>query len=322
MDELLKAQIAIIIAIQTIPGLQEAARAFTFLGEEQFFILLLPLVYLSINTTLGVRLAYVLLVGASVNSLAKLVLHMPRPYWLDPKVQPLVEEPSYGIPSGHAQNATVVWFFLATLVQRWWAWVLAAVLVLLISFSRIYLGVHFFTDIIAGWLVGAVYLIAFLAIEPRVVRWLAGQSLSMQVAAAFIFSVALVLLGLLTRALVSGVVDPDTWSTWSVESRSVEGMVTNAGALFGIGGGYAMARRWVPIDAGGPLLKRAARFLIGIVVVLILYVGLSAIFPKEPEAVGLPLRFIRYTLMGGAAILFVPWLSLKIGLADRVKAIA
>jgi membrane-associated phospholipid phosphatase len=319
MDELLQAQIALILAIQSIPGLTGIARIFTFLGEEQFFIVLLPLIYLSVNSVLGVRLAYVLLTGASVNYLAKLTFHMPRPYWINTNVQYFVEEASYGIPSGHAQNATVVWLFLASVIRKTWFWVVAVLLVLLISFSRVYLGVHFFTDLIGGWALAILFLVVFLALEPKVTHWLGNQAIGMQIAAAFLFSVSLILLGLLIRALISGVIDPDLWASWSVESRSLEGITTNAGALFGIGVGWAMARHWAPFNAGGPFLKRAVRFIIGFVVVAILYLGLSAIFPREPELIALPFRFLRYTLMGWSAIFLVPWLCLRIGLAEVMR---
>ena len=316
MIELLQSQIPFLLAFQDINGLTGLAEFFTFLGREEFFLLLLPLVYLCIDSGIGARLAFILLLGDSLNGVVKLLFHLPRPYWIDSRVQPLSTGTSYGLPSGHAQNGVSVWFFLAGVLRRPWGWTGAAVVVLLISFSRAYLGVHFPSDVVGGWIIGGLFLLTYLKIEPIAKDWLGRQPVARQIGAAFIASLALVLVSIAARLYLNGVPDPDLWAAFAVDARSLAGVISDAGALFGIGAGWALTTRWARFNAGGPILKRLARFLIGLTTVGVIYFGLRALFPQEPEALGLTLRYIRYAFLGWTVIFAVPWAMLKLGLAS------
>ncbi|OOY45831.1 bifunctional DedA family/phosphatase PAP2 family protein, partial [Solemya velum gill symbiont] len=72
---------------------------------------------------------------------------------------------NWSFPSGHAVHATVIYGFLAVLLatrlpqeRRWLVYAVTIVLVLLIGFSRLYLGVHWFSDVIAGWVLGLLWI--------------------------------------------------------------------------------------------------------------------------------------------------------------------
>ncbi len=341
MDAFLQSQIPFILALQKLAALTAPMEFFSFLGGEEFFLILLPLVYLSIDAGLGARLAFVLLLGNSLNWTLKLALHLPRPYWFDSRVQALAAETSYGIPSGHAQNATSVWLFLASAFgkhpeprpehgrrgtlsgaqakPKWkskGAWVTALALVGLISLSRLYLGVHFPMDVIGGWLFGGLFLMAFLWLEPKATQWLHKIGLGGQVATATAVAALVVVIGLITRSLIAGSPDPESWAAFAAEARSLEGLITSAGSIFGVGVGLAMANRWARFNAGGPLGKRAARFVVGLIGMIILWAGLRAIFPREPETVALVFRFVRYGLATWWAIFLAPWVFLKFKLAE------
>jgi membrane protein DedA with SNARE-associated domain/membrane-associated phospholipid phosphatase len=104
--------------------------------------------------------------SAVLNHLLKGLFQRPRPYF----EHPLLIETSYSFPSGHAMESFVVYGMLAyfaVLALRTWesrvGVVLgAALLVVLIGFSRMYLGVHYLSDVIAGYAAGGVWLSALI----------------------------------------------------------------------------------------------------------------------------------------------------------------
>ncbi len=330
MDTIQQLQIGIPIAFQQLGGLTALMKAFSFLGQEEFFLFALPVVYWCVDASTGGRLAVLLVLSNSVNVLLKLAFHLPRPFWVDSRVQALATETSYGLPSGHGQNAVSIWFFFASAFQTGAeqrgqsrrakaAWLSAAAVVLMISLSRIYLDVHFAADVLGGWVVGAILLAAFLKFESKAEEWLKTLGTWGQVGAAFGAALVVALLGAGVRATLAGSPDPSAWAGFAAEARSLEAVFSGAGTVFGVGAGLALAGRWARFDAGGPPGKRAARFVVGLLGALIFYLGLRFVFPREPEAVAMFFRFVRYALTTGWVVFLAPWVFLKIKLADSVN---
>jgi len=100
--------------------------------------------------------------GGLMNVLIKLAVHRDRPVFTDP----IMTLTSYSFPSGHAVGATVLYGALALIMaslpleRRWrfFAITAALLLIVVICFSRIYLGVHYLSDVVAGFLEGTVWL--------------------------------------------------------------------------------------------------------------------------------------------------------------------
>ena len=88
----------------------------------------------------------------------------------------LISEHSYSFPSGHAVGAVVLYGGLAYLLtQRWpyqatWIYGITTILIGAIGFSRLYLGVHWPTDVIAGYLVGGLWLFSCIQIAQKYSR--------------------------------------------------------------------------------------------------------------------------------------------------------
>ncbi len=327
MDALMRWGISIILALQGEPRLVGVMQFFTFLGSEGFFLFVMPAMYWCVDATMGVRLAVVLIASNGLNGLFKIAFHLPRPYWVDLRVKALSSETSYGIPSGHAMNATTICGFVAAQVRKWWAWVAAIVLILMISLSRLYLGVHFPTDVLAGWILGIVVLWAFLALERRAVAWAKRLTMWQQIGLAFVLSLLCLALFIGVLAAIASSPDPITWEQnaalatslepgeSAIAPRNPEAGVTFAGMVMGLGLALAfLAYRPTQFDARGPLAKRGLRFVIGLIGVVILWLGLKLIAPQEPFMLAVLIRYIRYTLVVFWALYLAPWVFVKMGL--------
>jgi glycerophosphoryl diester phosphodiesterase/membrane-associated phospholipid phosphatase len=295
--------------------------AVTRLGDAEFYLLVFPLLYWCVSGPVGIRVGVMLLLSAGVNAVAKLGTASPRPFFLDPDVG-LSAESSFGIPSGHAQNGVAVWGLLAAEAGRMWAWVAALLLILLLGVSRVHLGVHFPEDVLIGWAIGAVLLVAFLRWRAPVTAWLAARSAAAQVAAAFIVSVAFIAVAAVVRTSFTGWTFPAAW----VGAGDLEGatglgtVVTPAAALFGVAVGLVLLARAGGFDTAGPVWQRIARFPVGLVGVLVLLEGLGAVLPGGESAVALAARYLHYALLGAWITGLAPLLFTRLGIAPTARA--
>jgi membrane-associated phospholipid phosphatase len=104
--------------------------------------------------------------SAVLSQLLKGLFARPRPFF----EHPLLIEKSYSFPSGHAMESLVVYgmlaYFVVLALESWRARTAVvfgtALLVLLIGLSRMYLGVHYFSDVVAGYAAGGVWLSALI----------------------------------------------------------------------------------------------------------------------------------------------------------------
>jgi len=280
----------------------------TAIGYEQFFVLLLPAVYWCVDQAVGLRMGMVLLLGTDLNTFFKFLFHNPRPFWISDQVIAYSHETSFGLPSGHAQIAASVWGWLAVEVKKRWFTISAIVLILLIGISRLYLGVHFLSDVLLGWLLGGLLVLVFSLLSKPLGAWLAKQSLGMKLFWVFLSTVLLLVPVLLaSRASTTWVMQAD-WAARAgeVDPFSLKGAFTTAGTWFGMLAGYVIQTATKGhFMAGKGGWRRAARFVVGLVGIAVFYSGLGAIFPKNGDVLSFALRFIRYTLIG----LWVAWLG-------------
>jgi hypothetical protein len=273
-------------------------KTLTFMGDEGFFLLFLPLIYWCVDRRTGARLTLLFLLSAYINTVAKLLADQPRPFAYDPRVRPLVKADGGGLPSGHTQHAVVVWGYLALKFQRFWPWVIAALLMILIPLSRLYLGVHFPTDLLGGYFLGGVILFLYLRLKPGIEAWIANQRMVWQMA------LALALPGVLMLLIPSG------------DKQGISAAAT----LMGMSAGFVAEHHWIGFESDGIWWKRLLRFLLGVAVSLALWLGLKAAFSSfDPEPL---FRFIRYALLGLWAALGAPWVFKILGLVNVRHAVA
>jgi len=272
------------------PTLTFAMKAFSLMGTEFCFLAILPLVYWCIDKRRGLRISVLVFLSTAINLRLKLFFAQPRPYDLDPSLG-MAKEHTYGLPSNHAMTSAVLGGSAAPLFRRPWGLVIALAFPFFVGISRIYLGVHFPTDVLAGWALGAavVGLDALLGDRIELLMSELRESLAMAIVAA----VALCM---------------------NVLSRNETSL---GGAFFGFAGAAILARNTAPFSAEkGGVWKKALRYLVGMATVAIVY-ALPKLLLAELEAGGPPLvRFLRYALVGAWVAAGAPWLFLKLGLAE------
>ena len=125
-------------------------------GYPTFLILFISFGYFYWSPARFSRVAMMLFISALINTFLKDFFQDPRPaieLMLDPKVGT-----TYGWPSGHSQIAVTLWGLLAYELKNKWITVGAISTIILIAFSRMYLGVHDFGDVFAGLLIGGIIL--------------------------------------------------------------------------------------------------------------------------------------------------------------------
>lgn len=161
-------------------ALKEAFMDVTALGSSTVLVLMtviiLGFLFISGRLRTATFVVAVTLGGAMLNTGLKHSIARVRPV----VVPQLVEETSYSFPSGHAQVAAIVFLTLGVILSREEPtlkrkrFVLASALglTLLVGFSRVYLGVHYATDVLGGWTIGLGWLLACWAID----YWLLNSS--------------------------------------------------------------------------------------------------------------------------------------------------
>jgi membrane-associated phospholipid phosphatase len=283
----------------TGPLVQAFVEVFHWLGYEDFFMLLVPLIYWCVDALLGKRLFVMLILSVWSNGLFKSAFARPRPFEVSDQVRQLVEESGHGIPSGHAQNATAIAGPLAYRLKRWWFTALMVLYVVLVSLSRIVAGVHFPQDVIAGALIGLVMLGAYILLDRPLSQWL--RRIPMWAELAFVLAVGLAMVVLHPLLIPSDI------------ASTTENSITAISVLIGGGIGFALEARYVRFSAQGEAWKRGARLVLGVIVLLAIRFGLRAAFDGlEPAYLFQAIRYITIGLWAGFG---APWAFVKLNLA-------
>jgi membrane-associated phospholipid phosphatase len=293
------------------PALTALMKVVTSLGSVYFYLPLLFIIFWCIDEKKGLRLGLLLLVSAWLNLFLKDLLKQPRPFNLDSSVG-LAFEASHGIPSGHAQMSLSFWVFVAVwgkdffktskpLITAGTAFIL-----LFIAFTRLYLGVHFPTDILAGWVLGGVVLSVYFLTEKRLSALFAAAGKRpgnlCLTAAAFLMTI-----------LYNG-------------DRRLPA------TLLGFGLGYSLMLSSFPFEvrlaAGRCPVLLGLRCILGFAGAAAIYLGFRLVLPGEGSLFSAFPQwgsaspyyelgsFIRYGLLGLWTSAGAPWLFLRLGLTN------
>ena len=143
------------------------AKFITNFGGAIFLITLtIVLLVLIKNKKIGISIFSNLVIVTILNQLLKAILQRPRP-----TEYRIVEETGYSFPSGHSMVSMAFYGYLIYLIYKyvknkyikWISIVLLSILVCSIGISRIYLGVHYTSDVLGGFLISMSYLVIYIS---------------------------------------------------------------------------------------------------------------------------------------------------------------
>jgi membrane-associated phospholipid phosphatase len=301
-NPILQGGLDFIIAIQQIHGplLDSFFRAITSFGDATIYVVALPFFFWCVDTSLGAHAGMLFLTTSYAANGLKDLFRQPRPFQLDPAVK-LDNATGYGLPSFHTMEATIMWGMFAMWFKKKWLWAVAISMVVLIGFSRIYLGVHFPTDVLAGFILGVIALWLYSSGGPVFEKWLKGLDFRWQVVLAVVAPAILAI------------------------SHPTTDVILIMSVLSGFCLGLAMLNRYVSFSAGGPVWQRAARFLAGDAVVAVLYI-LPRLFADTGLAARLnlavftnPLHYLNYGAIGLWITFGGPWMFRKLNMAPGLE---
>jgi membrane-associated phospholipid phosphatase len=265
------------------PFMDTLMLAISQLGSERAYIVLLTIIFLAIDARIGRRLGLFLLLSFYINQHLKALVETARPFIVDPTVargQAAIDTAAGGgFPSGHAQSSTTLWGLTAFYFGRRWLWVLGSIMVLLVSLSRLYLGVHWVVDVLGGVVVG-IAVMGFSIFADTFIT----NALKMPKVLAFILGIAL--------PLTVNIFFPTPESD----------LLTGAFAA------YVTAPLLLEHRPPKTLWKKIVLALLGIILVFVFLLGSSMLLSEEIKRhpVG---GFVRYLILGYMGLLVTPWLG-------------
>lgn len=137
----------------------------SFLSSYLGFIFVFLLFFLFINRKYSIYFGLTYGIGIGINFILKLLINRPRPYQINPTIIDKLTGAGASFPSGHTISAIIIVCFVLFYILknvnkksiRTISFSLSVAFISFVAFSRIYLGQHYLTDIIAGIILGLTF---------------------------------------------------------------------------------------------------------------------------------------------------------------------
>ena len=258
------------------------ASVITMFGEELVLVAVLGFVYWSLNKEIGKRVGVNIVMGLTLNPMIKNVALRRRPYFDNQSIKCLkpvdssasiydIKVQGYSFPSGHTTNSTIAYGTLAHHFSNKAVKIIGVLLPILVGISRFCVGVHYPTDVICGWCLGA--LVVFL------MPWLLTKFRHKAVLYAIIFVICL-----------SGYF----WCT-------TDDYFTGIGMMAGVFLGILFEEKYVHFDNTRIWWRMILRVIIGGAVFFALNTALKLPFPeallKGETTAAYMIRSVRYCVV-------------------------
>ncbi|MHA1852257.1 MAG: phosphatase PAP2 family protein [Candidatus Heimdallarchaeaceae archaeon] len=275
----------------------------TMLGEAYAYILILLILYYVWDKKKAFKAMLIVFTSNIVNALVKYAFNIPRPdksLWYEK-----LDETSPGFPSGHAQVNTTFWGSIVLLTKKQWVFYGGCIIAGLVSFSRILLRVHWFTDVLGG--IGiALIIIAFFAFVLK--------PLDLYVQKLSVYLKLLLILLLYAVYIIPTVLLIKDNEVMIDELKFITLFTT-------VMLSYLVEGYWIDFNSKPRTwVTGIIRVIIGVLSFVGVYFGLKYLFKLIIDVstwvpgTEITLDLIRYALLGPVLILFAPWLMKKLNL--------
>lgn len=246
----------------------------TMLAEETLMIFAVVTLWFAVDKRIAQKLFFVTAFSLGVNGIIKNFVKMPRPF-ADRKVSCVREHTAtgYSFPSGHTQNFATWSTLIALNIKKISVWIVTIVLILLVAFSRMFLGAHYPMDVITGVLLGVLFATIGNAIYEKT-----EDKNKLFLWALAIFTPFIIWFVIFLNPLYA-------------DFFKVYGMI--AGTCLGI----TFEERYAPLQYDISLFKKVIRVVLGIIIALLFKSGLKTLFVTEIVRLGLVLDAIRYFIL-------------------------
>ena len=254
------------------PVLDKLMQGVTYLGEELVFMAVALILFWCVDKWKGYFILAVGFIGTILNQFLKLAFRVPRPWVKDPSFE-IVESArngagGYSFPSGHTQNAVGTFGGIARGTKKTWLRVVLIVLSCLIAFSRMYLGVHYPTDVGVALVTAVVLIFVLYPIMQKAKndpRWMYG------------------VLGCMTLVAIGYLCYLNLWKfPADLDADNYNEGLSNGWKLFGALGGlivaYSIDERKLRFREQAPLPGQICKVVVGLALIVGLKSGLKAVF--------------------------------------------
>ena len=267
------------------PAVTKALSALTYFGGVYGFMVLSIIVFWCIDKRCGYFMLSLGFLGTVINQFLKIIFRIPRPWVLDPSFEPVesavADAGGFSFPSGHTQNVFATFGGVFAWTKKVWLKIVCAVLIVLVAFSRMYLGVHTPLDVGVSVVIGVVLLLVlypvFRDLEAHPNRF---------------YGFLAVLAVLLAAFLLYSYLWP--FPDWMFAEEHVVNLVEarhNAsiltGALAALTIAYTLDLRRTRFDTRAVWWAQILKVVIGLVVTLALIEGTKAVLGRSDLVTGL-----------------------------------
>jgi membrane-associated phospholipid phosphatase len=293
---------------------------FTMLGEELVIIGILGFLYWCYDKKVGEKVGITVFISLVLNSSIKTLFKRLRPFQVDGAIVNVRPQTSsgYAFPSGHTQGAATVFTSAALWLKKKGFLIGAFVITFLVAMSRMYIGVHYLTDVLVGAALGIGISYAMMAYYKKVSDPAKGYKTILYASVALL--VIVFIYHLLTIEAEGTLTDAGTFYD------RMEGGFKMVGSMVGFVIGIGFEQSKTKFEHHRVWWKNLIRFGLGVGIVMGVRLGLSFIFDfiVDPEhlatgqflsaTIAMVLDMIRYFAMVFVAIGVYPMLFKKINI--------